>query len=212
VTPSGAPLRRSRRLHLPGWALALAIAFPQLLPGYAAASVSFSTAPSTPNLPAVTLNGQAQTDNATMANWGVKMLSSQTGWNVTVAGDTTSGKSAVFKQYCPNTTCGTDSGPGYITGGATLAAGSLKLNSTGASWTGNSGTTPSHLCNSGCLMDTTTAVKIASASTSVLTGTWSTTGYSATSLAASIPTTTRFLSQSGEVYHLDLVFTLNSGP
>ena len=146
------------------------------------------------------------------ANQYVTMSGSKTGWNVTVAGDTTAGKSAVFKQYCPNATCGTDSGPGYITGGFTLAASSLTLNSTGASWTGNSGTTPSHLCNSGCLMDTTTAVKIASASTSVSLGTWSTTGYSATSLALSVPTTTRFLSQSGEVYHLDLVWTLNSGP
>jgi hypothetical protein len=176
------------------------------------ASVSFSTTPNLPNLPGLTLNGQAQTLNATMANWGVTMSGSKTGWNVTVVGDTSAGKSSVFKQYCPNTTCGTDSGPGYISGGATLPAGSLKLNSTGASWTGNSGTTPSHLCNPGCSMDTTTAVKIASASTSVSTGTWSTTGYSAASIAASIPTTIRNLTQSGEVYHVDLVWTLNSGP
>ena len=212
MTPTGAPPARSRRSRLTGRTLAIAIALQLLLPGYAAAAVSFSTAPNAPNLAAVTLNGQATTDNATMANWGVTMSGSKTGWNVTVAGDTTAGKSAVFKQYCPNATCGTDSGPGYITGGFTLAASSLTLNSTGASWTGNSGTTPSHLCNSGCLMDTTTAVKIASASTSVSTGTWSTTGYSATSLALTVPTTTRFLSQSGEVYHLDLVWTLNSGP
>src|SRR5438067_11923410 len=115
-----------------------------------------------------------------MANWGVTMSGSKTGWNVTVAGDTTAGKSAVFKQYCPNATCGTDSGPGYITGGATVPASSLKLNSTGASWTGNTGTTPSHLCNADCAMDTAAAVKIASATTAVSTGTWSTTGYSAT--------------------------------
>jgi hypothetical protein len=178
----------------------------------ASATVSFSTAPNTPNFAAVTLNGQAQTKNATMGNWGVTMNGQQSGWNVTVNGDNTSGHSAVFKQYCPNTTCGTDSGPAYITGGQTLAASSLKLTSTGASWTGNTGTTPSHVCGSGCFMDTLSAVKIASASTSVSTGTWSTTGYSATSLAASIPTTTRFLSQSGEVYRVDLVFTLNSGP
>ena len=176
------------------------------------AAVSFSANPNVPDLPAVTLNGQAQTKNATMANWGVTLSGSKTGWNVTVNGDSSAGKSAVFKQYCPNATCGTDSGPGYITGGATLPASSLVLNSTGASWTGNSGTTPSHLCNSGCSMDTTSAVKIASATTSVSTGTWSTTGYSATSVAATIPTTTRNLTQSGEVYHLDLVFTLATGP
>jgi len=160
----------------------------------------------------VTLNGQAQPLNATMANWGVTTSGTLSGWNVTVIGDTSAGKSAVFKRYCPNTTCGTDSGPGYITGGATLPAGSLKLNSTSASWTGTTGTTPSHLCNSGCSMDTTSAVKIASASTSVSTGTWSTTGYTATSVAGTIPTTTKYLTQSGEVYHLDLVWTLATGP
>ncbi|TMK68490.1 MAG: hypothetical protein E6G53_00365 [Actinobacteria bacterium] len=178
----------------------------------AQAAVSFSANPNVPNLPGVTLNGQAQPVNATMANWGVTMTGSKTGWNVTVAGDTSAGKSADFQQYCPNATCGTDSGPAYITGGATLPAGSLKLNSTSASWTGNTGTTPSHLCNAGCSMDTTSAVKIASATTSVSTGTWSTTGYSATSVAATIPTTTKYLTQSGEVYHLDLVFTLATGP
>jgi hypothetical protein len=147
-----------------------------------------------------------------MANWGVSMTTTKSGWNVTVAGDTSAGKSAVFKQYCPNATCGTDSGPGYITGGATLPASSLKLNSTGATWTGNSGTLPSHLCGSGCAMDTTTAVKIGSATTAVSLGTWSTTGYSATSIAATIPTTVKTLTQSGEVYRVDLVWTLATGP
>lgn len=210
MTPMGAP--RGRRSRVRACALALGIALQLILPGSAEAALSFSTSPNAPNLPTLTLNGQSQTDNATMANWGVTMSSSQTGWNVTVAGDSTTGHSAVFKQYCPNTTCGTDSGPGYITGGRTFAASSLTLNSTGASWTGNFGTTPSHLCNSGCKIDVTTPVKIASASTSVSTGTWSTTGYSSSSLSLAVPTTTRFLSQSGEVYHVDLVWTLNSGP
>ena len=178
----------------------------------AQAAVSFSANPAVPDLPAVTLNAQAQTKNATMGNWGVTLSGSKTGWNVTVVGDTSAGKSADFQQYCPNATCGTDAGPAYITGGATLPASSLALNSTGASWTGNSGTTPSHLCNAGCSMDTTSAVKIASASTSVSTGTWSTTGYTATSVAGTIPTTTKYLTQSGEVYHLDLVWTLATGP
>ena len=209
---AGAFKSRSRRSRLPGCALALAIALQLLPPGTAAAALSFSTAPNAPNLPALTLNGQSQPDNATMANWGVTSTSSSNAWNVTVAGDSTTGHSAVFKQYCPNTTCGTDSGPGYITGGRTLAASSLTLNSTGASWTGVAGTKPSHLCNSGCLIDVATAVKVASASASVSIGTWSTTGYSTSSLSLAVPTTTRFLSQSGEVYRVDLVWTLNSGP
>jgi hypothetical protein len=178
----------------------------------AEAIVSFSTAPNVPNLSTVTLDGTAQTKNATMANWGVSQTLAVSGWNVTVSGDTSAGKSAVFKQYCPNATCGTDTGPGYISGGLTFAAGSLQLNSTGAGWTGNIGTQPSHLCNSSCSLDTTTAVKVASASSSTLLGTWTTTGYGSTSLALSAPTTVRVLTQSGEIYRLDLVWTLNTGP
>jgi len=178
-----------------------------------AGSLAFGISPDVPNLPALTLNGQVQTLNAQMNSYSVSDgTGAGAGWNVTVNGDSAGGKSAVFKQYCPNATCGTDSGPAYITGGRTLAASSLTLNSTSATWTGNSGTLPSHLCNASCFMDTTTAVKIASATTSVSLGTWSTTGYSATSQAVSIPTTTRFLSQAGEIYRIDLVFTLNSGP
>ena len=176
------------------------------------AIVSFSTAPNVPDISAVTLDGTAQTKNATMANWGVSQTLAISGWNVTVSGDTGAGKSAVFKQYCPNATCGSDTGPGYVSGGFSFAASSLQLNSTGASWTGNIGTQPSHLCNSSCSVDTTTAVKVASASNSTLLGTWTTTGYSSSSLALSVPTTARVLTQSGEVYRLDLVWTLNTGP
>ena len=173
--------------------------------------VSFSTAPNAPNLPTVNLNGTAQTDNATMANWGVSQTLAITGWNVTVEGDTSAGKSAVFKQYCPNATCGSHSGPGYIAGGHTFAAGSLTLDSSGADWTGGIGTKPSHLCNAGCLMDTTTPVKVANISGGLL-GTWTTTGYSSSSLQVSVPTTTRALTEPGEVYRVDLVWTLSSGP
>jgi hypothetical protein len=178
----------------------------------AEAIISFSTAPNAPNLPTVTLNGTAQTDTATMANWGVSEVLSLSGWNVTVAGDTGAGKSAVFKQYCPNATCGAHSGPGYISGGHTFASGSLTLDSTGAGWTGNIGAQPSHLCNSGCALDTTTPVKIANKGNLGALGTWTTTGYSSSSLEVAVPTTTRALTEPGEVYRVDLVWTLGSGP
>jgi hypothetical protein len=176
------------------------------------AIVSFSPAPNAPNLPTVTLDGSAQTDNATMANWGVSQTLALSGWNVTVAGDTSAGKSAVFKQYCPNATCGSHTGPGYISGGHTLPSGSLTLDSSGAGWTGNIGTTPNHLCGSGCTMDTTTPVKVANATTGVLLGTWTTTGYSSSSLAVAVPTTIRALEEPGEVYRVDLVWTLAAEP
>ena len=51
-------------------------------------SLAFTTAPDVPNLPALTLNGQAQTLNGTMNNFGVDdATGSGAGWNVTVSGD-----------------------------------------------------------------------------------------------------------------------------
>src|SRR3989440_12964949 len=68
-----------------------------------AGTLSFSTAPDVPNLPALTLTGAAQTLNAQMNNFGVSdATGSAAGWNVTVAGDNTGGKSSVFKEYCTN--------------------------------------------------------------------------------------------------------------
>src|SRR5436309_1996808 len=96
-------------------------------------SLTFATAPDVPTLTGVTLTGAAQTTNTTMSNFGVTdATGAAAGWNVTVNGDASGGKSAIFKQYCPNATCGTDTGPGYVAGGQTLSADSLTLNSTGA--------------------------------------------------------------------------------
>lgn len=178
-------------------------------------SLSFSAAPAMPTLTAITLNGQAQTTNTTMTNFTVQdATGSGSGWNVTVNGNSNAGKSAVFKQYCPNATCGTDSGPGYITSGQTLAANSLTLTSTGASFTaqnGSTGTAPTVQCSSACNVDSASAMKIASAAANAGMGTWATTAWSGTSLALSTPTTLKTL-QTGEVYRVDLVWTLNSGP
>jgi hypothetical protein len=178
-------------------------------------SLSFSSAPALPTLTAITLNGTAQTTNTTMTNFTVlDATGSGAGWNVTVNGNIAGGKSAVFKQYCPNATCGTDSGPAYVAGGQTLAANSLTLSSTGASFTGQNGTTgtpPTLQCASACNVDSASAVKIASAAVSAGLGTWATTGWNGTSLALSTPTTLKAL-QANEVYRVDLVWTINSGP
>lgn len=185
--------------------------------GVTAGSLAFGTAPDVPNLPGLTLNGQAQTLNAQMNNFSVVDASGAgSGWNVTVNGDNSASKSPVFKQYCPNATCGTDSGPGYVASGATFAANSLTLNSTGASFSaqnGTTGTAPTHQCNSGCFVDATPAspVKIVSAAASAGMGTYSTTGYSATSVALAAPSTVKAL-QANEVYRIDLLWTLGSGP
>jgi WxL domain surface cell wall-binding len=178
-------------------------------------SLSFSAAPAMPTLTAITLNGQAQTTNTTMTNFTVQdATGSGSGWNVTVNGNSNTGKSPVFKQYCPNATCGTDSGPGYVTGGQALPANSLTVNSTGASFSAQNGSTgpaPTLQCSSACNVDSASAVKIGSAAVNAGMGTWGTTGWSATSLALSTPSTLKTL-QTNEVYRADLVWTLNSGP
>jgi hypothetical protein len=180
-----------------------------------AGTLAFGTAPDVPNLPALTLNGQAQTLNGQMASYSMSdATGSGSGWNVSVIGDTAGGKSAVFKQYCPNATCGSDSGPGYVAGGATLAANSLTLNSTGAAFTAQSGTTgtaPTHQCGSGCNVDSASQSKVVSAAVNAGMGTYQANSYSGTSLALSTPTTVKSL-QTNEVYRVDLVWSLNSGP
>jgi hypothetical protein len=173
----------------------------------------FDVAPNVPDLPALTLNGQQQTKTAQMNNFAVNdTTGSASGWNVTVVGDNSAGKSNVFKQYCPGpSACGGDAAGTYHSGGFTLAANSLTLNTTSANWTGGTGTTPTFSCNAGCSIDRSAAIKIASAPVGGGTGLWSTTGFGASSLSLVAPTTVRFL-PNGEQYHLDAVWSLNSGP
>jgi hypothetical protein len=182
-----------------------------------AGTLSFTTAPDVPNLPALTLNGQAQTLNATMGNFGVSdATGSGSGWNVTVNGDNAGGKSPIFKQYCTNGGgCGGDPF-GYVTSGSTLAANSLTLNSTSAGWSpqgGTTGTAPTHQCGSGCFVDAAPAspVKVASAAVGAGMGSYLTTGYTGTSIAGSAPSTITLL-PANEVFRVDLLWTLGSGP
>jgi hypothetical protein len=179
-----------------------------------AGTLSFSTTPAMPTLSAVTLTGAAQATNTTMTNFGITdATGSGSGWNTTVAGQSGSEKSAVFAQYCPTATCGSDT-KGYVPSGATLAANSLTLNSTGASFSaqgGTTGTAPTLQCSSACNVDSASAVKVASAAVNAGMGTWLTTGFTATSLALSTPSTLKLLS-NGEVYRVNLLWTLGTGP
>jgi hypothetical protein len=179
-----------------------------------AGSLSFSTTPAMPTLTSVTLNGEAQKTNTTMTNFGVSdATGSGSGWNVTVNGQSGSEKSAVFAQYCPNATCGTDV-KGYVPSGATLAANSLTLNSTGASFVAqkeSTGTGPELKCATACNVDSATAVKIASAAVNAGMGTWLAEKWSASSLTLSTPTTLKALS-NGEIFRVNLLWTLSTGP
>ena len=176
------------------------------------AAFGFGTAPTLPTLTTVALNAKAQTVNTTMTNFAViDTRGTKSGWNVTVAGQSGTGKSAVFAQYCPKAKCGTDA-EGYVAGGQKLAANSLTLNSTGAKFTGGTGSAPTLQCSTACKVDTATAVKVASAATGGAgESTWTTTGFSATSLAMAAPTTLRAL-KNEEVYRVNILWTLATGP
>jgi hypothetical protein len=179
-----------------------------------AGSLSFSTVPAMPTLTSVTLNGQAQTTNTSMTNFGVAdATGSGSGWNVTVAGQSGSEKSVVFAQYCPTATCGSDV-KGYVPSGATLPANSLTLGSTGASFAaqnGSTGTAPTLQCGSACNVDSATAVKLASAALSAGMGTWLTSAFTGTSLSLATPSTLKALA-NGETYRVNLLWTLGTGP
>jgi hypothetical protein len=184
----------------------------ELSAGSAEAAFEFATAPKLPTLTGVTLNAKAQTVNTTMTGFSITdTRGTKSGWNVTVAGQAGTGKSAVFAQYCPKAKCGVDA-EGYVTGGQKLPAGSLTLNSTGAKFLGGTGAAPTFQCAAACAVDSATAVKIASAATGGAgESTWTASGFSTTSLALSAATTLRALANE-EVYRVNLLWTLATGP
>jgi WxL domain surface cell wall-binding len=179
-----------------------------------AGALSFSTVPALPVLTTITLDGQAQTTHTTMTGFGVAdATGSGAGWNATVQGQTGTGHSAVFAQYCPLSKCGATS-EGYVSGGSTLAADSLALSSTGASFAGQGGTTgtaPALVCSAGCAVDSATPVKIASATAGTGMGTWLAGEFGVNSLSLSTPSSLTLLPTS-EIYRVNLLWTLSTGP
>jgi hypothetical protein len=121
----------------------------------------------------------------------------------------------VFKQYCSNgpSACGADAANSYVSGGATLPANSLTINSTSgsiAAQNGSTGSGPTHQCNSGCFVDAGSASKLLSAASGNGMGTWQA-GYAANALSLATPSTLKAL-PNNEVYQVNLLWTLNSGP
>jgi hypothetical protein len=184
----------------------------ELSAGSADAAFEFGTAPKLPTLSAVTLNAKAHSVNTTMTGFAIiDTRGTKSGWNLTVGGQAGTGKSAVFAQYCPKAKCGADA-EGYVAGGQKLAAGSLTLNSTAAKFAGGTGAAPTLQCAAACALDSAIAVKIASAATGGAgESTWTASGFSATSLALSAATTLRALANE-EVYRVNLLWTLATGP
>ncbi len=175
-----------------------------------AGTLSFSEAPALPTLSGVTLNGEAQTTDTTMTNFKVKdATGTGSGWHVSVSGHEGSGVKPNFAQYCPEAACGT---VGYVASGHELAANSLALNSTGASFEPASNA-PTFECASGCFLDTgnETPNKIVSAALNKGMGSYKAKGWSAESLQLSTPAELYTL-PAHEVYRVDILWTLNSGP
>lgn len=173
----------------------------------------YVSAPTLPSLPTLTLNAKPQTLSATMTGFSVEDTRlTKSGWNMTAQGQSGTGKSPAFAQYCPKAKCGTDA-EGYVAGGRTLAPDSLTLNSSGAAFTGGLGTAPTLQCASGCPLDNATPVKVASDATGLLAGegVWTAGGFSASSLALAAPTTIRALPNE-EIYRVNVLWTLSTGP
>ncbi|HEX3910556.1 MAG TPA: hypothetical protein VHW67_07650 [Solirubrobacteraceae bacterium] len=195
--------------------LTLPSLLPLLSPAPAAAllELRFVAPPTLPPLPSLSLNARAQSDSAAMTPFSIEDLRlTKSGWNLTVQGQSGAGRSPVFAQYCPKAKCGSDA-EGYVAGGAALAAGSLTLNSTGASFSGGLGVAPTLQCASGCPVDAATPVKIASDATGLLAGegVWSAGGFAANSLSLAAPTTLR-APPNEENYRLNVLWTLSTGP
>jgi len=181
----------------------------------------FTISPTLPVLPGVTLNGEPQTTTTTMSNFTVDDArgGAGAGWNVTVASQATVGTtvSETFKEYCNSVSpCGANAAERYVSGGRELPANSLTLKKTTASFTalpGGTGSVPALECATECHVDHSTAEKVASAATGGAgKGGWQTTGFSGASLSLATPMNLYVLPNANEVYRVDIVWTLNSGP
>jgi hypothetical protein len=172
--------------------------------------------PDQPRVPSLAFNGHAQAINAQMSNFAVTDASGAgEGWNLTVSGAGGDG-SPVLRQYCPRARCGGHRGRGFIAGGAVLPAGSMMLDSRGAGFSSDAGSSsvePIHQCDQGCLLDTSplAPTRIVAAATGTGLGTFRAAGFSARSLKLVAPGSKRVF-EPHEIYRVDLSWTLNTGP
>jgi hypothetical protein len=180
-------------------------------------SLGFGASPGLPGISTLVSDGPGQAISSRMASFEVSDASGTgLGWSISVSGDDGPGKSPVLRQYCPASQCGDHAGPGYVADGSTLPADSLTLDSSGASFVpvaGSSGPGPAHQCDAGCFVDAppSSPTKVVVAANGTGMGTFRTSGFSSSSLRLAAPVSTRRL-QTGELYRVDLSWTLNSGP
>ena len=175
-----------------------------------AGSLTFATMPTMPTLTPITIDGEAQTTFTTMTNFKVKdATATGAGWNVTLSGREGAGLRSKLTQYCPEAACGA---VGYVSGGHQLEADSLTLRSTGATFEPAS-EAPVFKCATGCSLDTgsETAVAVVEAAQNHGIGVYEAKGWTSESLSLATPQRLYAL-PAHEVYRVDLLWTLSSGP
>ncbi len=177
--------------------------------------LGFSDPPRVPIVPTLPADEQPQTLSARMDNFTVNDASGAgAGWSLSVSGDAGAGRSPVLRPYC-TASCGA-SGVGYTDASRSLPSDSLILDSRGASFrpeAGSSGAGPSQQCDSGCFVDTPpeSPSKIAMATDGAAMGSFRSTGFSKSSFRLMAPNSVPKL-RPGEEYRVDLVWTLISAP
>jgi hypothetical protein len=138
------------------------------------------------------------------------------GWSITVSGDTGRDRSPLLKQYCPLRECPGGHRRGYVVEGVTLPPNSLTFDSSGASFEpvrGSAGRPPTFRCGDACFVDVFpgSPSKLAVAEVGSGMGTFRARGFSPSSIKLVAPNAPPTL-PPGQIYRVDLSWTLNSGP
>lgn len=178
--------------------------------------VPTATPPGVPAVP-LGLSDQPEPVSTRMADFIVTDASgSGQGWSITVSGDRGRDRSPVLRQYCPSSSCGRHPGPGYVADGLTLPSNSLTLDSSGARFRSNSpdaGEPPENSCGQTCFIDTpaTSPSKIAEAPAGSGMGVFEASGFADSSFRLVAPSSPTPLPR-GEIYRVDVSWSLNTGP
>lgn len=232
------PARRKLLRALIAAAIGAAVVLPAGAPG-ASDSVEFTVVPGpigygagpqgqgeSPGVPAPAPLGlsdqpgtsdQPQSVRTRMGDFAVTDASgSGQGWSITVSGERGPNRSPILRQYCPSSSCGRHSGPGYVAHGLTLPPNSLTLDSSGARFRSDNpdaGKLPTNTCGQTCFINTPprSPSKIAEAQAGTGMGAFEASGFSDSSISLVAPSSPPRLPR-GEIYRVDVGWSLNTGP
>ena len=183
--------------------------------GYGAGPEGAGEPPGVPPAP-LGVSERPESVSTRMADFAVTDASgSRQGWSITVSGDRGRDRSPVLRQYCPSSSCGDHPGPGYVADGLTLPPNSLTLDSSGARFrgSGDAAKPPRNSCGQTCFIDTapTSPSKIAEARAGSGAGAFESSGFDDSSFRLVAPNRSKALPR-GEIYRIDISWSLNTGP